>query len=412
MHRTLAPTPPDIWLAINRQSILASPSSPTANMSSETTPLIPQSSMPPPRQSPRPPRSVTFNPQVSTSSPPKRRPPIPGASHSSSNLPTNPSNSGGLRDGTQPMLSALNSKLRRRNSSGAPLVLPTQHPASKIGPQRTTRTAQKLKLLPNPEQEAEEAARLEDEAEQREVYSQFTRIKDPTARRDAARLGKEDRGRLPRVTAFCTAGSYKMEEVMRFLKGRGKTKGASPRLFDECIYSPYRYRNEQDGRGQGGVAEMEGEGGQGRRRRSTEARGGDGSEEGERMERVQSQRVRRFSDSAIEVEENAERRREDLIDFQGEEGRMDDAAVEESAGGSAGERTEMMEQSMQTAEDVAIGAPLHRPVTPDFDTTVHIPEVFLFEYGVVVLWGKSSESSPSKPSDRIHSHLLAVPSHC
>ena len=30
---------------------------------------------------------------------------------------------------------------------------------------------------------------------------------------------------------------------------------------------------------------------------------------------------------------------------------------------------------------------LDRPMTADFDTTVHIPEVFLFEYGVVVIWG-------------------------
>ncbi|KAK5731799.1 sporulation protein rmd1, partial [Elasticomyces elasticus] len=30
--------------------------------------------------------------------------------------------------------------------------------------------------------------------------------------------------------------------------------------------------------------------------------------------------------------------------------------------------------------------PTRRPPPPDFDTTVHIPEIFLFEYGVVVLW--------------------------
>ena len=49
-------------------------------------------------------------------------------------------------------------------------------------------------------------------------YSQFTRIKDPTARRDAARLGKADRDRLPRVTAYCTANAYRLDGLMRFLK--------------------------------------------------------------------------------------------------------------------------------------------------------------------------------------------------
>ena len=248
------------------------------------------------------------------------------------------------------------------------MVLPLQHPASKIGPQRTTRTAQKLKLLPNPEQE-EEAL---DEESGREVYSQFTRIKDPTARRDAARLGKDDRAKLPRVTAYCTASSYKMEELMRFLKGRAKTKGAAPKLFDECIYSPYRYRQESGGSGSEGS---------GRRRRSS----GEGQEReaaGEALKQVQSQPVRRFSDSAIEVEENAERRREDLIDFQNDGNNANESAVER------GESSTHQQQQVVTVDDVAV-QPISRPITPDFDTTVHIPEVFLFEYGVVVIWGMS-----------------------
>ena len=252
------------------------------------------------------------------------------------------------------MLSSLNNKLRRRNSSGAALQLPAQ-PASKIGPQRTTRTAQKLKLLPNPEH-AEEGP---DEESGRDVYSQFTRIKDPTARRDAARLGKDDRAKLPRVTAYCTASSYRIDELVRFLKGRSRTKGTAPKVFDECIYTPYSYRKE----------------GSGSRRRSS-------GNQGERPEQVLSQPVRRYSDSAIEVEENQERRREDLIDLHHE--------VQTEAGDTTLE-------TGQASHPINIGAAveeaLHpapiegRPMTPDFDTTVHIPEVFLFEYGVVVIWG-------------------------
>lgn len=262
------------------------------------------------------------------------------------------------------MLSALNSKLRRRNSSGAPLQLPQQTPASKIGPQRTTRTAQKLKLLPNPEQGADGA----DEESGRDVYSQFTRIKDPTARRDAARLGKDDRAKLPRVTAYCTASSYKMDDLMRFLKGRTKTKNASPKLFDECLYTPYTYRKESGGGGE-------------RRRRSS------GGQERPESVVVESQPVRRFSDSAIEVEENAERRREDLIDLQ-EQNTADTSAIIES-----GEASHHQQIPPAFADDTALiqtdsaTAALDRPLTPDFDTSVHIPELFLFEYGVVVIWG-------------------------
>ena len=327
----------------------------TSGPSTDTTPLLPSQQQQQP-SSPRPlpitpksSRQVTFNPTVSTASPPKRRPTFPAAGQSLSSNAL-PASSRAPDVPKPPMLSNLNSKLRRRNSSGAALQLPPQHPASKIGPQRTTRTAQKLKLLPDPEQ-GEDGV---DEESGREVYSQFTRIKDPTARRDAARLGKDDRAKLPRVTAYCTASSYQIDDLMRFLKGRAKTKGAAPKAFDECIYTPYSYGRE--------------------RRRSS------GREEREqRPDLVQSQPVRRYSDSAIEVEEQQDQRRADLIDLQTEMetvGAADDVVVEGASGS-------------QTVEEPAT-APLPldmRPVTPDFDTTVHIPEVFLFEYGVVVIWG-------------------------
>lgn len=328
---------------------------------SETSPLLPSHTQDIPQQPRKSSRSVTFNPQISTSSPPRRRPNFPGGpdgAHSTGSLPQAPG-----RDGSQPMLSALNSKLRRRNSSGAPLTLTPPAAANKIGPQRTTRTQQKLKLLPNPEHDEEP-----DEESGRDVYSQFTRIKDPTARRDAARLGKDDRAKLPRVTAYCTASSYKMDDLMRFLKGRGKTKSAAPKLFDECLYTPYKYKQE----------------GSSRRRGSGAAEDAGGAEETE----VRSEPVRRFSDSAIEVEEQAERRREDLIDLQ--DARPTASAETENAVEATASQPEMLHAN--SSDDVLVGNSSNetsRPITPDFDTTVHIPEVFLFEYGVVVIWGMS-----------------------
>ncbi|CAK4000600.1 sporulation RMD1 [Lecanosticta acicola] len=317
---------------------------------SEASPLLinASGSAPRPTPSPKPTRNVTFNPQISTSSPPKRRPVLPSSSSQGTSVATT------ARDTSSAgPLSALNSKLRRRNSSGAALQLPPQLPASKIGPMRTSRTAQKLKLLPNPDV-ADDG--LDDESG-RDVYSQFTRIKDPTARRDAARLGKEDRQRLPRVTAHCTAGGYRIEEVMRFLKGRMKTKGTNPKLFDECLYSPYAYRKE------GGAA---------RKRRES----GDLDEGPADPKQVHSQPLRRFSDSALAVDENAERRREDLIDLNQAEA-TNESAID--AGESSSHHAEAI-----SMDDTALET---RPLTPDLDTTVHTPEVFLFEYGVAVLWG-------------------------
>ena len=319
----------------------------SASTANETTPLM-QSQVSPSAEVPRKPsRNVTFSPNPAIISVDGGTTGAGRTAQSSSIVqPQNalPSQSG------QPMLAALNSKLRRRNSYGAPL-LPTSvsaAPSLKIGPQRTTKNAQKLKLLPNPEF-GEDGP---DEESGRDVYSQYTRIKDPTARRDAARLGKADRDRLPRVTAYCTANKYQMEGLMKYLKGRGKLKGANPKAIDECIYTPYNYSRPRAG-----------------------------SNSRQELE-VQSvpvpMRERRHSDSAIEVEDNNKHRRGDLLDLQTEAG---DTAL---SNGEQEHRTELVERRMSD-QDPQISTDDNL----DFDTHVHMPEVFFFEYGVVVIWGMS-----------------------
>jgi uncharacterized Rmd1/YagE family protein len=297
-----------------------------ASSSTETTPLISSMSNATPQQKPpKPQRTVTFNPTVQQS------PSQPSRSYSQGGQSTGTNASG------QPILSSLNSKLRRRNSSGAPVRGP---PAPKLGPQRTTRTAQKLKLLPDPENDDQE-----DEESGRDVYVQYTRIKDPTARRDAARLGKADRERLPRVTAYCTSGSYKLDDLMRFLKGKQKLRGALPKRFDECIYSPYSY-------GTKGPVDVA----------STSLLNGPTEE-----------RPRRFSDSAIEVETENQRRRDNLIDLH-DEGDAPNIGNDEEP--ERQERPSLTHADSDPTMEV-----------PDFDIQVHTPEVFLFEYGTVVIWG-------------------------
>jgi uncharacterized Rmd1/YagE family protein len=308
-----------------------------ASSSNETTPLIPSLSHSTTASKaipPKPQRTVTFNPTVISSSPKQ-------LFRSASQFPSPTISNSSAGHVGQPIQSSFSSKLRRRNSSGAP-TFPPHVPPPKIGAQRTTRTAQKLKLLPDPEH-GEEG---EDEESGRDVYVQYTRIKDPTARRDAARLGKADRERLPRVTAYCTSASYQMDDLMRFLKGKIRTRGALPKRFDECIYSPYNYG-----------------------KKGPEAVLSTGVHEG-----YPDERHRRFSDSAIEVEAQSERRREDLIDLQdgGEEFEIENG----ESSGRPKRPTQVHADSDPSLE-----------TTPDFDTQVHTPEVFLFEYGTLVIWG-------------------------
>ncbi|CZS93337.1 probable RMD1-protein required for Meiotic Division [Rhynchosporium agropyri] len=310
----------------------------------ESTPLL-SSAPSSPADAQRKGRNVTFNPNPSVISIDNNTSSVtrPISATTSSNFSGNVSGS----SSQQPMLSALNSRLRRRNSSGSPLMPMSTAPASKIGPQRTTKNTQKLKLLPNPEP-GEDG----DEESGRDVYSQYTRIKDPTARRDAARLGKADRDRLPRVTAYCTANKYQLDNLMRFLKGRGKAKGANPKQFDECVYTPYNY---------GRLSE-----------RATS-----------RMTEVQSMpvhmRERRHSDSAIEVEDNNKQRREDLIDLHTEAGdtTLSNGEIDIHNLHSPSVERQMRDGNIATESNL------------DFDTQVHTPEVFLFDYGVVVIWGMS-----------------------
>lgn len=117
-------------------------------------------------------------------------------------------------------------------------LLPPEKPPVKAGAQRTLKTTQKLKILPN------EPDWDQDHESGRDVYLQVTRIKDTPARKDAEKLGKSERGLLPRVTAYCTASSYKMKELARWVEERKQRNGTFPKLIDECLYTPFRFSDD------------------------------------------------------------------------------------------------------------------------------------------------------------------------
>lgn len=135
---------------------------------------------------------------------------------------------------------------------------------SKLGPQRTSRTTQKLKLFPegsiNTNLEIDSDNRNNDNStrnnynhsnntnttnnnnfESVKIFSQINQIKDKTARIDAEKLGKAHRHLLPRCTAYCTASSYNMRELIRWLKNLRLINNTHPKLFDECLYTPFMY---------------------------------------------------------------------------------------------------------------------------------------------------------------------------
>ncbi|KAG0643157.1 hypothetical protein HOY80DRAFT_1034256 [Tuber brumale] len=220
-------------------------------------------------------------------------------------------------------------KGRRRSSSIHAQQPPYSQPhhTAKIGPQRTSKVSQKLKILPSPADQDEESGR--------DVYSQVTRIKDTTARRDAERLGKAERAHLPRVTAYATANAYKMESMMKFLKSRQTSRGTAPKQFDECIYTPFSYTYEA-------------------------------------RQREQLQHGQGHGQS------------EDLIDLGSSVGPLDIVEDHDDDGvgtGASGDRNEMGTGEQDDRS-------LFNFVTAQ-NRSVESSEVFLFQYGVVVIWGMS-----------------------
>ncbi|OSD08749.1 DUF155-domain-containing protein [Trametes coccinea BRFM310] len=138
------------------------------------------------------------------------------------------------------------------------------------GANRSTKVAGKLKVLPEhaepllqedkeakpppPPRDRDEAgegsgtlADSEDEdeeieeAEDVEVYNQIDLIPAGTARRDALRLTKKKAKSLPRVTAYATASSYRFPELMKFFNARRTSYHTNPRIIVDVIYTPYVY---------------------------------------------------------------------------------------------------------------------------------------------------------------------------
>jgi len=287
---------------------------------------------------------------------------------------------------------------------------PASSSLPRVGAQRTSRTAEKLKILPNPEYDDDEGP---DEESGRDVYSQFTRIKDPNARRDAARLGKADRDRLPRVTAYCTAQGYRLEGIMRFAKSRNKTRGANPKLFDECLYTPYDYERIHKRKANEDRFANTMDGGE---------RSSSRSPVEERLARAMAKRSprlttneRRYSDSELEVEEHQKNQREELLDLQNEMGpsaTMTDGDADTDTAVEGGHLIPIRSHSQEEVTLHRESDSLHQSqyaTGSDFSTDVESPEVFIFDYGTVVIWGMTLKDEQRFLSDITKFATAALP---
>lgn len=100
-------------------------------------------------------------------------------------------------------------------------------------PKRTTKTSQKMTLFPD--EDTIKPGEVTDD----DVYNQLGQIPFGTERRDLERLKTLDREQLPRVTAYCTASFYRLDDVFKFLQLERNKYKTHPKRFDECIYTPF-----------------------------------------------------------------------------------------------------------------------------------------------------------------------------
>ncbi|KAK9458204.1 hypothetical protein V1511DRAFT_454992 [Dipodascopsis uninucleata] len=189
-------------------------------------------------------RGVQINdtPQLHTASPPRG---ISSATYiSASRPPLNPSSTIAV---SNPATGSIKASLKR---PPVEVVAAAGIPGtSKIGPQRTSKTIQKLKLLP--EQPIIDDGRpspdvitpIHKPMPRKHYHSDIQSPDDQNLNRNPERLTKSDRSSLPRVTAYCTSSSYKLKEMFRYIASRKSHQG-TPRLFDECFYSAYSYRSD------------------------------------------------------------------------------------------------------------------------------------------------------------------------
>ncbi|GAC93058.1 cytoplasm protein [Pseudozyma hubeiensis SY62] len=116
------------------------------------------------------------------------------------------------------------------------------------GPTTTAAAVAATNSVDDDDSSSDDAGEGEDE-EAVEVYKQLDQIPEGSMRRDARRLTKRSRAKLPRVTAYSTATSYRMRELTKWLNARRSSHQTNVLTFDECVYTTYTYKHVDEARG-------------------------------------------------------------------------------------------------------------------------------------------------------------------
>jgi uncharacterized Rmd1/YagE family protein len=276
--------------------------------------------------------------------------------------------------------------------------------AGAIIPARTSKTSEKLVLLPETDEGLEDDdgfSEDDDSAPPRDEELKKRRMFNRGGKSDAERLPKSQRiadPQLARVTAYCTAQSFKLRAAATFVRDQ---HGAKTKLYDDCLYCVYqlpllggsdgnRVRSSPVVRNPGGRSVLD--------------------------EQIEANERRQYRDGWHE--ESEEYSVPDHTTFHstsppqresGTDGETDtqEEAVDDSREDStnAHEGREMAEswareheefrRESNSSETPSFPSPLHG-INPDAYTTA---ELYIFSYGVIVFWNFTSNQEKDLLAD-------------
>lgn len=255
-------------------------------------------------------------------------------------------------------------------------------------PARSSKTSEKLVLLPETSEEQEGArggsfGAEEEEGEEAPPSDEvLARRREGKGKSEAERLNKSQRqadAQLARVTAYCTAQSYRLRSTAEFVR---EQHGARTKIYEDCLYCVYqlpllggsegfRIRSSPVVKNPGGKSVLD---------EQIEANERRDYREGWMEERDEYSVPAEVAE-AKEVEE--EERRE------GERERSNgwkEGDVSTSSAKRNGLKTDVHARSGSDAADATSNFSYTSPqpsISPNAET---VAELFIFSYGVAVLW--------------------------
>lgn len=277
-------------------------------------------------------------------------------------------------------------------------------------PTRSSKVSEKLVLLPETEEDEEDSKSDEDDGEDERPPDD-----EEMKRRKARKSGKSRAERLPksqrtaeaqlaRVTAYCTAQSYKLRSMATFVKDQ---HGAKTKLYDDCLYCVYQLPllGGSDGYRVRSSPVVKNPGGRSVLDEQIEANERREYREGWRDESDEYSVVGNETyNTMMQDQQDADQQVLDAEELEQRESHMNETnqslQQQDQANG------ELRRESTHSASsDRSFPSP-GQAISPDAHT---VAELFIFSYGVAVFWNFTSNQEKDLLADLTFSSAVPTP---